>query len=107
MLIVILLYDQLLFRPLVAWVDRFRVEQEPDERVPDSWALTMMRRSRLIKAATLAFHNAVFWTSRLVKRSDKAGRRGGAAEAAESGSCCGFRCSSLRSCSGSGTSSPC
>ena len=47
MLIVILLYDQLLFRPLVAWVDRFRVEQEPGERVPDSWALTMMRRSRL------------------------------------------------------------
>ncbi len=47
MLIVILLYDQLLFRPLVAWVDRFRVEQEPGVRVPDSWALTMMRRSRL------------------------------------------------------------
>jgi NitT/TauT family transport system permease protein len=70
MAIVILLYDQLLFRPLVAWVDRFRVEQEPGERVPDSWALTMMRRSKLINAATLAFHNAVFWTSRLVKRSD-------------------------------------
>ena len=52
MLIVILLYDQLLFRPLVAWVDRFRVEQEPGVRVPDSWALTMMRRSRLIQAAT-------------------------------------------------------
>ena len=33
MLIVILLYDQLLFRPLVAWVDRFRVEQEPGARV--------------------------------------------------------------------------
>ena len=29
MLLVILLYDQLLFRPLVAWVDRFRVEQDP------------------------------------------------------------------------------
>jgi NitT/TauT family transport system permease protein len=71
MLVVILLYDQLLFRPLVAWVDRFRVEQEPGERVPDSWALTMMRRSRLITASTLAFHNAVFWTSRLVKRTDK------------------------------------
>src|SRR5260221_707262 len=28
MLIVILLYDQLLFRPLVAWVARFRVEQQ-------------------------------------------------------------------------------
>ena len=71
MAIVILLYDQLLFRPLVAWVDRFRVEQEPGAAAPDSWALTMMRRSRLIKAATLAFHNLVFWTSRLVKRHDK------------------------------------
>jgi NitT/TauT family transport system permease protein len=71
MAIVILLYDQLLFRPLVAWVDRFRVEQEPNERVPESWALTMMRRSRIIQTATLAFHKAVFWTSRLVKRTDK------------------------------------
>src|SRR6202045_1372694 len=71
MLIVILLYDQLLFRPLVAWVDRFRVEQEPGVRVPDSWALTMMRRSRLIKAATVAFHTAVMLTSRAVKRTDK------------------------------------
>src|SRR6202789_3822294 len=70
MLIVILLYDQLLFRPLVAWVDRFRVEQEPGVRVPDSWALTMMRRSRLILAATMAFHAAVLWTRRAVKRGD-------------------------------------
>ena len=38
MLIVIMLYDQLLFRPLVAWVDRFRVEQEPGTRVPQ-WSL--------------------------------------------------------------------
>ena len=29
MLVVILLYDQLLFRPLVAWADRFKFEQEP------------------------------------------------------------------------------
>jgi NitT/TauT family transport system permease protein len=70
MLIVILLYDQLLFRPLVAWADRFRVEQEPGARVPSSWALTMMRRSRLISAATLAFHSAVLWTSRAIKRRD-------------------------------------
>jgi NitT/TauT family transport system permease protein len=70
MLIVILLYDQLLFRPLVAWVDRFRVEQEPGARVPDSWALTMMRRSRLIQGATVAFHAVVMFTSRAVKRRD-------------------------------------
>jgi NitT/TauT family transport system permease protein len=70
MMIVILLYDQLLFRPLVAWVDRFRVEQEPGVRVPDSWALTMMRRSRLIQGATVAFHAAVLWTSRGVRRTE-------------------------------------
>src|SRR6202041_261438 len=70
MLIVILLYDQLLFRPLVAWGDRFRVDKEPGVRVPDSWALTMMRRSRVILAATMAFHAAVLWTSRAVKRAD-------------------------------------
>jgi NitT/TauT family transport system permease protein len=71
MFIVILLCDQLLFRPLVAWVDRFRVEQEPGVRVPDSWALTMMRRSRLIHAATVSFHSAVLWTSRAVTRSEE------------------------------------
>ena len=32
MLIVILLYDQLLFRPLVAWADRFRFEQQTGVR---------------------------------------------------------------------------
>src|ERR1700759_2200854 len=71
MLIVILLYDQLLFRPLVAWVDRFRVEQEPGARPPESWALTMMRRSKLITAATVAFHQTVLWTSRAVRRKDR------------------------------------
>jgi NitT/TauT family transport system permease protein len=70
MLIVILLYDQLLFRPLVAWVDRFRVEQDPGVPLPESWALTMIRRSRLIQAATVAFHTAVMLTSRAVKRRD-------------------------------------
>src|SRR6201996_5650000 len=71
MLIVILAYDQLIFRPLVAWVDRFRVEQEPGAKVPDSWALTMMRRSRILQAATVAFHAAVMFTSRAVKRKDE------------------------------------
>jgi hypothetical protein len=36
----------------------------------------MMRRSRLITAATVAFHSAVLWTSRAVKRSDAPRDRG-------------------------------
>src|SRR3546814_11126013 len=34
MLVVILVYDQVLFRPLVAWADRFRVEQEAGGAAP-------------------------------------------------------------------------
>jgi NitT/TauT family transport system permease protein len=48
MLVVILIYDQILFRPLVAWADRFRFEQEPGIVVPRSWVLDMLRRSRIV-----------------------------------------------------------
>ncbi len=48
MLIVILVYDQLLFRPLVAWSDRFRFEQEAGVVAPRSWVLDVLRRSGLI-----------------------------------------------------------
>ena len=52
MLVVILIYDQLLFRPLVAWADRFRFEQEAHGRPPRSWVLTTLRRSRVVAALT-------------------------------------------------------
>src|SRR6185312_15916756 len=45
MLVVILLYDQLLFRPLVAWADRFRFEQQSGVMPPRSWVLDVLRRS--------------------------------------------------------------
>lgn len=63
MLVVILLYDQLLFRPLVAWVDGLRFEQDSGGARPTSWALTVMRRSRLVALAATAFDSAVRWTS--------------------------------------------
>jgi len=53
MTIAILLYDQLLFRPLVAWADKFRFEQSAAQVVPRSWALDLWRRAtRLQRAAT-------------------------------------------------------
>ncbi len=52
MLVVILIYDQLLFRPLVAWADRFRFEQEAGVAAPRSWVLNVLRNSRLIDRAT-------------------------------------------------------
>jgi len=59
MLVVILVYDQLLFRPLVAWADRFRFEQELGVAPPRSWVLTALRRSALI--ATLSGPMAAVW----------------------------------------------
>jgi NitT/TauT family transport system permease protein len=46
---VILAYDQLLFRPIVAWADKFRFEQTAAQQRPQSWVYDIMRRARLLK----------------------------------------------------------
>jgi NitT/TauT family transport system permease protein len=48
MIIVIILYDQVLFRPLVAWADKFRFEQSAAQTAPSSWVLDLFRRSRML-----------------------------------------------------------
>ncbi|MFI4906121.1 MAG: ABC transporter permease [Steroidobacteraceae bacterium] len=70
MFIVILLYDQLIFRPLVVWGDRFRFDQEQGGHVPESWALTMLQRSRLMSALRALFDAVIRWTSRKAPRPE-------------------------------------
>ncbi|KNE76168.1 ABC-type anion transport system, duplicated permease component [Candidatus Burkholderia crenata] len=48
MTVVIFAYDQLLFRPLVAWADKFRMETTSSGNAPESWLLDLIRRTRLI-----------------------------------------------------------
>jgi NitT/TauT family transport system permease protein len=62
MLVVILIYDQLLFRPLVAWADRFRISNEQSSDVPESWALDIYRRSRLLDLMTAPFEQMMRWS---------------------------------------------
>ena len=50
--IVILLYDQLVFRPIIAWADRFRVEQTASVAPPQSWVYDLFRRARLLPSLT-------------------------------------------------------
>ncbi|MFX1682420.1 ABC transporter permease subunit [Mitsuaria sp. CC2] len=45
MLVGIVLYDQLLFRPLVAWADKFRFEDSGTDAAPSSWMLNWLRRT--------------------------------------------------------------
>jgi len=66
MLIVILIYDQLLFRPLIAWVDKMRFEQEPGAKPPSSWSLNVLRGSRLIALMTAPFDALMDWSYRVL-----------------------------------------
>ncbi len=52
MLVVILLYDQLLFRPLVAWSARFRFETTQGATAADPWMLALLRRTHLLSQAS-------------------------------------------------------
>ncbi|MDR3529154.1 MAG: ABC transporter permease subunit [Rhodopila sp.] len=63
MTMVIIVYDQLLFRPLVVWADSFRFEQTA-RQVPHSWFLQVLRQSRLVHAATWPGFVAMRWLFR-------------------------------------------
>lgn len=55
MLLVIIAYDQLLFRPIVAWADKFRFEQTASANSPASWMLDLFRRTRALRTLTYPF----------------------------------------------------
>ena len=45
MAVIIVLYDQLVFRPVVAWADKFRFEQTASQQRPASWLYDLLRRA--------------------------------------------------------------
>ncbi|MBC3860926.1 ABC transporter permease subunit [Undibacterium jejuense] len=55
MLTGILLYDQLFFRPLLAWADKFRFEESQGETAQQSWLLDWMRNSSWVRSWTESF----------------------------------------------------
>ncbi|HHX4054727.1 MAG: ABC transporter permease [Burkholderia contaminans] len=78
MSIAIVLYDQLLFRPLVAWSERFRYGDAAPAVAPHSWMLDLFHRSRwmaravapvgmlLRRAARARLHGAAWpWRDRI------------------------------------------
>ena len=48
MVVVIFLYDQILFRPLIAWSEKFKAEPSADDEEYQSWLIDLIRRSRLV-----------------------------------------------------------
>lgn len=45
--IVILLVDQLFWRPLIAWSDKFRMEQSASAAAPESWVYNLLQTARI------------------------------------------------------------
>ena len=55
MAVVIVSYDQLVFRPVVAWADKFRFEQTASENQPESWFYDLLRRTRVFRRLARPF----------------------------------------------------
>jgi len=53
--ILILLYDQMVFRPIVAWADKFRMDQTASQDAPRSWVLHLVRRAKLLSGIMALF----------------------------------------------------
>ena len=49
MLVLVILLDQLVWRPVVAWSQRFQVDEGAEVDPGDNWLLRLFRRSRLLK----------------------------------------------------------
>ncbi len=49
MAIVILAYDQFVFRPIIAWADKFKFEQTAAQERPRSWVYDFMRRTKVLR----------------------------------------------------------
>ncbi len=54
LVLVIVLLDQLVWRPLLAWADRFKLEMVAGEEVPTAWFLTALREARIVAWARRA-----------------------------------------------------
>ncbi len=53
MVTVIFIYDQVLFRPLIAWSDKFKLDDSRQEQAYESWLMDWLRHSRLIRRLEL------------------------------------------------------
>ncbi|MGC3987198.1 MAG: ABC transporter permease subunit [Pseudorhodoferax sp.] len=69
MLVAILLYDQLLFRPLVAWADKFRFEESGADAAPRSWLLDWLHRARSVQGVAGWCRQQLARTLTLFRRS--------------------------------------
>jgi NitT/TauT family transport system permease protein len=75
LLALVLIYDQLFFRPIVAWADRFKFEFSESEHAPQSWMLDLLRRARFTQRVASAPSGLFDRLSLATSRRDRPGSR--------------------------------
>lgn len=68
MALVVLATDQLVFRPLVAWADRFKFEGTAAGEAPGSWVLALLKRTRLVRRLLVVPTALWEWSARQFRR---------------------------------------
>ncbi|MBX3064890.1 MAG: ABC transporter permease subunit [Anaerolineae bacterium] len=79
LIVVVVLLDQLVWRPLLKWADKFKVEMVENDNPPTSWFFDLLSHSRLANAFTS--NVLVAGLRRLDRRFGKASLSGGEASA--------------------------
>ncbi len=73
LILTIVLLDQLIWRPVLAWAEKFKVEMVVGEQAPESWLLDIMSRSWLIaRFSTLVGKPLAEWLDGRIGRLWKA-----------------------------------
>lgn len=60
MLAIILLYDQLIFRPLLSWAEKFKAEIDDEEKY-ESWFLNIISKTRVVRSTEVIFNIISDW----------------------------------------------
>jgi NitT/TauT family transport system permease protein len=68
MILMIVALDQLLWRPVIVWAQKYRVEEGGAQEQMSSWVLSLLRRSRILPALSRG------WRRLQVKWEEQAGR---------------------------------
>ncbi len=72
--------DQLVFRPLLVWAQRFKIEEQESSQPPRSWLVTLWRRSPVVRV--LRRHRVARLAARHSSQGSKPVRRAGGHQSA-------------------------
>lgn len=73
LILIVVLLDQFIWRPLLAWVENFKLEMVENDNPPQSWFFDLTRRSNLATGFVSMVVNGLFrWLDKRFGRSAKA-----------------------------------